>query len=204
MSNHFYRFWHDFIKPQGYTTKESSSFYAKFEVRPLERGYGVTLGNALRRVLLSSMMGGSVTAVSIKGADHEFGALEGALEDIVDIILNLKQVRFNMFTDKPQTLRIVKSGEGKVTAADIQVNSDIKVVNPDQHIVTINSEGSFEAEIIVAFGRGYKESGEIKKEADFPVGFIAVDALFSPVHRVNYKVMNARVGQRTDYESLLF
>ena len=200
MEKHFYRFWHDFIKPEGYLRRENNAFYGRFEVRPLERGYGVTLGNSLRRVLLSSMMGSAVTAVSVKGVEHEFGALPGVLEDFTDIILNLKQVRFRSFTDEQQTLTISKKGEGTVTAADIQANSNISVINPEHHIATLNSEGEFEAQIVVSFGRGYQDSSVVKQ--DLPVGFIGVDALFSPIHRVNYKVSNARVGQRTDYESL--
>ena len=170
-------------------------------ISPLERGYGITLGNSLRRVLLSSMMGSAVAAVRFEGVLHEFTTIPDVLEDVTDIILNLKEVRFRQFTPEPITLKIFKEGAGKVTAADIQVTDKIAVVNPEQHICTVGQNGKFSAEIICKFGRGYVLFSDQK--ADLPVGFIAIDSLYSPIRRVNYHVDNARVGQRTDYDKLV-
>ena len=191
------------IKPKGFEVDKESlrDDYARFTVRPLERGYGNTLGNSLRRVLLSSMMGSAVSAVKIEGVLHEFTSIPDVLEDVSDIILNLKEVRFRQYTAEPQVLRISKVGPGKVTAADIQSNDKLEVQNRDQVIATLGQNGKFEAEIMVTFGRGY-DAAEIR-QVELPVGFIAVDALYSPVRKVNYTVSNARVGQRTDYDSLI-
>ncbi len=202
MQQHYYKFWRDLIKPKGFEVDKDSARddYARFTIRPLERGYGVTLGNSLRRVLLSSMMGSAVSAVKMEGVLHEFTTIPDVLEDVTDIILNLKEVRFRQYSPDPQVLKISKKGPGKVTAADIQTNDKIEVLNKDQHIATLGQNGQFEAEVMVSFGRGY-EPVEIR-QAEFPVGFIPVDALHSPVRKVNYAVSNARVGQRTDYDSL--
>lgn len=202
MQQHYYKFWRDLIKPKGFEVDKDSSRedYAKFTIRPLERGYGVTLGNSLRRVLLSSMMGSAVSAVKMEGVLHEFTTLPDVLEDVTDIILNLKEVRFRQYSPDVQILRISKKGPGKVTAADIQTNDKIEVLNPQQHIATLGQNASFDVEIQISFGRGY-EPVELR-QADLPVGFIAVDALYSPVRKVNYGVSNARVGQRTDYDAL--
>lgn len=202
MQEHYYKFWRDLIKPKGFEVDKESARdnYAKFIVRPLERGYGVTLGNSLRRILLSSMMGSAVSAVKFEGVLHEFTTIPDVLEDVTDIILNLKEVRFKHYDSESYTLRISRKGPGKVTAADIQTNDKVTVLNPDQHIATLGANANFEAEIIVSFGRGF-DLAEIRN-AEYPVGFIAVDSLFSPVRKVNYSVSNARVGQRTDYDSL--
>ncbi len=201
---HYYKFWRDLIKPRGFEVDKDSltGQYGKFVIRPLERGYGVTLGNSLRRVLLSSMMGSAVTAVKFEGVLHEFSTIPDVLEDVADIILNLKEVRFRQYDPEPKTLRISKSEAGTITAGDIQASDQIEVLNPDQHIATLGKDGKFEAEIVVSFGRGYEEAEAHR--GDLPVGFIAVDSLFSPVRRVNYVVNNARVGQRTDYDALNF
>lgn len=202
MQQHYYKFWRDMIKPKGYEIERESlrDDYGKFHVRPLERGYGVTLGNSLRRILLSSMMGSAVTAVRFDGVLHEFTTIPDVLEDVTDIILNLKEVRFRQFTGEPVTLKINKKGPGKVTAADIQTSDRIEVLNPDQHIATLGGNASFSAEVVVGFGRGYEP---VENRSDeLPVGFIGVDALFSPIRKVNYAVSNARVGQRTDYDAL--
>ena len=190
------------IKPKGFEVDRESlrDDYAKFIVRPLERGFGVTLGNSLRRILLSSMMGSAVSAVKLDGVLHEFTTMPDVLEDVTDIILNLKEVRFRQFSSEPQTLRISKKGPGKVTAADIVTNDKIEVLNPDQHIATLGASASFNAEILVTYGRGYVPVEN--REMDLPVGFIGVDALYSPIRKVNYAVSNARVGQRTDYDAL--
>ncbi len=202
MQQHYYKFWRELIRPKGFEVeKESlSEVYGKFTVRPLERGYGVTLGNSLRRILLSSMMGSAVGAVKIEGVLHEFSTVPDVLEDVTDIVLNLKQIRFKQFDPEPITLHISKKGPGVVTAADIQVNDQVVILNPEQHIATLGKDAKFEAEIIIIFGRGYVEAESHKKE--LPVGYISVDSLHSPIRRVNYAVSNARVGQRTDYDSL--
>lgn len=204
MQPHYYKFWRDLIKPKGFEVDRESltDRYGKFYVRPLERGYGVTLGNSLRRVLLSSMMGSAVSAVKFEGVLHEFSTIPDVLEDVTDIILNLKEVRFKQYDPEDKVLRISKQGPGSVTAADIQTVDNLEVLNPQQHIATLGKDAKFDLEIIVSFGRGYVEADSSSR--DLPVGYIAVDSLFSPVRRVNYNVSNARVGQKTDYDSLAF
>ncbi|NUN07021.1 MAG: DNA-directed RNA polymerase subunit alpha [Bdellovibrio sp.] len=202
MQEHYYKFWREMIKPKGFEVDRDTlrEDYAKFIIRPLERGFGVTLGNSLRRILLSSMMGSAITAVKFEGVLHEFTTIPDVLEDVTDIILNLKEVRFKQYTADAVTLRISKKGPGKVTAADIQTSDKIEVLNPDLHIATLGGNANFNAEIIVSFGRGYVPVEN--RETDLPVGFIGVDALYSPIRKVNYNVSNARVGQRTDYDAL--
>ncbi len=175
---------------------------ATFVIEPLHTGYGMTLGNSLRRVLLSSIAGAATTAFKVEGASHEFTTLPGVKEDIVDIMLNLKSVRFRIFSDEPQTLRIVKNGKGKVTAKDIQKNADVEVVNPEHLIATIDDDKSnLTMDLVVETGRGYRtiEEGSSRKNTDM----IALDAIFSPVLRVRYKIENTRVGQMTDLDKLL-
>lgn len=202
MQEHYYKFWRELIKPKGFEIeKESQSHeYAKFMIRPLERGFGVTLGNSLRRILLSSMMGSAVTAVKFDGVLHEFSTLPDVLEDVSDIILNLKQIRFRQFNAETLHLKISKKGPGFVTAADILVNDKIEILNPHQHIATLGNNAVFNMEVVVSYGRGYAPVENV--QAALPVGFIPVDALHSPIRKVNYSVSNARVGQRTDYDSL--
>ncbi len=181
---------------------EHSSVSASFVVEPLHSGYGMTLGNSLRRVLLSSIAGAAVTAFKIEGVTHEFTDVPGVKEDVVDIMLNLKGVRFRVYGNELQNLRIVKSGKGNVTAKDIQTNADVEIVNPDHVIATIDdAKGKLTADLTVEIGRGYRtiEEGAIKKASDM----IALDAIFSPVLRVRYKVENTRVGQATDLDRLL-
>lgn len=175
---------------------------ATFTIEPLHTGYGMTLGNSLRRVLLSSIAGAAVTAFKVEGATHEFTTINGVKEDVVDIMLNLKGVRFRVFGNDVQTLRLTKKGKGAVTAKDIQLNADVEVVNPDHVIATIDDDKvNFVMDIVVETGRGYRtlEEGAIRKNTDM----IAVDAIFSPVQRVRYKVENTRVGQMTDLDKLL-
>src|SRR3990167_5521461 len=176
---------------------------ATFVIEPLHTGYGMTLGNSLRRVLLSSISGAAVTGFRIDDVSHEFTTISGIKEDVVAIMLNLKGIRFKVFSNEPQTLKISKKGKGKVTAKDIQLNADVEVVNPSHVICTIDDvKASFNAEIVVETGRGYRvldEQGGNKKSTDF----IMMDALFSPVLRVRYKVENTRVGQMTDLDKLL-
>lgn len=181
---------------------ENSATSASFVVEPLHNGYGMTLGNSLRRVLLSSISGAAVTAFRIEGVTHEFTDVAGVKEDIVDIMLNLKGVRFRIYGGDSQTLRIVKSGKGVVTAKDIQTNADVEIVNPDHVIATIDdAKGKLTIDLNVEVGRGYRtiEEGANSKSSDM----IALDAIFSPVLRVRYKVENTRVGQATDLDRLL-
>lgn len=201
--DHYYMFWRDLIGPKGVEIDSDSlsSTYGKFTVRPLERGYGTTVGNSLRRVLLSSMMGSSVTTVKFDRVLHEFSTIPDIMEDVTDIILNLKQVRFKQHSPDTVTLKISKQGAGKVTAADIQLTDKVEVLNPDQHIATIGGNGKFDAEVTVSFGRGYVPAEELNI-TNAGVGVIPVDAVFSPIRRVNYNVTNARVGQKTDYDQL--
>lgn len=175
---------------------------ATFSVEPLHSGYGMTLGNSLRRVLLSSISGAAITSFKVEGATHEFTGVDGVKEDLVDIMLNLKGVKFRVYGSDVQTLRIVKSGKGNVTAKDIQTNADVEIVNPEHVIATVDSEkGKFTADITVEVGRGYRtiEESTNKKPSDM----IALDAVFSPVLRVRYKVENTRVGQVTDLDRLI-
>lgn len=181
---------------------EHSSTSASFTIEPLHSGYGMTLGNSLRRVLLSSIAGSAITAFKIEGITHEFTDLPGVKEDVVDIMSNLKGVRFRVYGDDVQVLRIVKSGKGTVTAKDIQTNADVEVVNPDHVIATIDdAKGKITMDLNVEIDRGYRtiEEETLRKPSDM----IAVDAIFSPVLRVRYKVENTRVGQATDLDKLL-
>ena len=176
--------------------------YTKFIAEPFETGYGHTIGNSLRRVLLSSLEGAAITSVKIDGAMHEFTAVDGVVEDVTDIVLNLKRIKFKAHSREAQTLLLSVNKEGPVTAADIQVNQNLELVNPDQLICTLDRKKKFEMELEVKVGRGFCPGDENKKP-DQPIGVIAIDSLFSPVTRVRYAVENARVGQKTDYDRLL-
>ncbi len=182
---------------------DHSATSATFTVEPLHTGYGMTLGNSLRRVLLSSIAGAAPVAFRIEGATHEFTTVPGVKEDVVDIMLNLKAVRFRTHTDEPIEVRLEKKGAGEVTAADIKVSADVEVVNPDAHIATIDDpKASVMMDIVVESGRGYRtidESSEKRLHSDM----IALDAVFTPVHRVRYKVENTRVGQMTNLDKLI-
>ena len=203
LPKHYYRYWKDLIRPKGFELDKDSlsPTYGKFYIRPLERGFGLTLGNSIRRVLLSSMMGSAISAVKFKGVLHEFSTIEGVLEDVTDIILNLKNVRFRQEDEENKNIRISKKGPGKVTAGDIQLCSGIEVLNPKAHIATLSHEAELDVEIIVSFDRGYVQAKNRPK--NLPVGFIPIDSVHSPVRRVNYTVNSASVGQRTDYDSLV-
>ena len=176
--------------------------YAKFIAEPFETGYGHTIGNSIRRVLLSSLEGAAITSVKIDGAMHEFTTVDGAVEDVTDIVLNLKQVKFKAHSREPQTLLLSVNREGAVTAGDIELNQNIEIVNPDQIICTLDRKKKLEMELEVRVGRGFCPGDENKK-IDQPIGVIAIDSLFSPVTRVRYAVEAARVGQRTDYDKLI-
>lgn len=181
---------------------DHSDNQATFVVEPLHGGYGMTLGNSLRRVLLSSIAGAAITSFKVEGATHEFTTIKGVKEDVVDIMLQLKGIRFRVFSDEPQHLRIVKSGKGTVTAKDIQTNADVEVVNPSHVIATLDDDkAKFVVDLTVETGRGYRTIDEstAKKASDH----VALDAVFSPVLRVRYKVENTRVGQMTDLDKLL-
>jgi DNA-directed RNA polymerase subunit alpha len=176
--------------------------YAKFVAEPFEAGYGHTLGNSLRRVLLSSLEGAAITSVRIEGAPHEFTSLPGVVEDVVDIILNLKKVKFKASDHEARSATISVTKEGAVTAAEIQCSQGVEVVNRDQHICTLDKKLKFDIELEIKVGRGFA-SGDENKHLDQPIGVIAIDSIFSPVTRVKYAVENTRVGQRTDYDKLI-
>ena len=176
--------------------------YGRFIIEPLERGYGITLGNSLRRVLLSSLPGAAITSVKIDGALHEFTTLPGVVEDVTEIILNLKEVVFRSHSTEPRTVRLDVEGEAEVTAGDIITGADVEVVNPDHHIATVDRGGRLRMEMTVEQGHGYGRA-ERNKKPNQPIGVIPVDSIFSPVRRVNYRVENTRVGQVTNYDRLL-
>lgn len=175
---------------------------SRFVVEPLERGYGVTLGNCLRRVLLSSIQGGSVVSIRIKGSLHEFATIPGVYEDVTNIVLNVKSLVIRMHNDELKTLHLKANQRGKLTAGMIEGDSDIEILNPDQHICELTDNIDFEMELDVDSGRGYQVA-EMNKRPDAPVGTIFVDSLFSPVTKVAYHVENTRVGQKTDYDRLI-
>jgi len=180
----------------------ATPIYAKFIAEPFETGYGHTIGNSLRRVLLSSLEGAAITSVKIDGAMHEFTTIDGVVEDVTEIILNLKKVKFKCHSRDTQTLLLSVNRDGAVTAADIQVNQNIEAINPTQLICTLDKKKKLEMELEIKIGRGFCPGDENKKP-DQAIGVIAIDSLFSPVTRVRYAVESARVGQRTDYDKLI-
>ena len=197
--------WKSLMMPKGIQIENPDSIpnYGRITIEPLERGWGHTIGNSIRRILLSSLQGAAVSAVRIDGAMHEYSTLEGVVEDVTDIILNIKQLRLKLLADHDTTLRLEVSGEGEVKASDIEKNPDVVILNPEQHIATINSNAKLKIEMRVSDGRGYV-SAEMNRREDDPVGTIPIDALFSPVTKVNYVVENTRVGQRTDLDKIIF
>ena len=190
--------------PKRLTKEENTATdtYAKFVAEPFETGYGHTVGNSLRRVLLSSLEGAAISSIKVDGAMHEFATIDGVVEDVTDIVLNLKKILFKAHNRDPQTLLLSVNKEGEVTAADIQLNQNVELVNPDQHICTLDRKKKFEMELEIKVGRGFLPGDENKKPNQ-AIGVVAIDSLFSPVTRVRYSVENARVGQRTDYDRLL-
>jgi DNA-directed RNA polymerase subunit alpha len=190
--------------PKRLTKDESTATetYAKFVAEPFETGYGHTIGNSIRRVLLSSLEGAAITSIKVDGAMHEFATVEGVVEDVTDIVLNLKKILFRSHSRDPQTVLLSVNKEGAVTAADIQLNQNLELVNPGQHICTLDKKKKFEMELEIKVGRGFLPGDENKKPNQ-PIGVIAIDSLFSPVTRVRYSVESARVGQRTDYDRLV-
>ncbi|MBI2343346.1 MAG: DNA-directed RNA polymerase subunit alpha [Deltaproteobacteria bacterium] len=199
-----YQNWRSMIYPKGlvFDADDVTSTYGKFEVRPLERGFGTTIGNSLRRVLLSSLQGAAIVGVKIDGVLHEFSTVPGVREDVSDILLNLKQVRVRLHEGREATLTLTAKAEGVVTAGQIEAPAQAEILNPDQHIATIGPSGTLKMEMIVRMGKGYV-AAEQNKDEQFPVGMMALDALYAPVRRVNYMVTNARVGQITDYDRLV-
>lgn len=195
--------WKDLIKPQKVDVEEydRATNYGKFVCEPLERGFGLTLGNALRRILLSSLQGASIVSVKIEGVLHELTTIPGVLEDVSDVILNLKEVRLKMHQPQARPMRIEATGPRKVTAADIITDGNVDVLNGDKHIATLAKGGKLNMEMSVAVGKGYVPA-ERNPDEDQVIGEIPVDALFSPIRKVNFVVTNARVGQRTDYDKL--
>ena len=179
-----------------------SPTYAKLTAEPFERGFGTTIGNSLRRVLLSSLPGAAVTTVRIEGVLHEFSTIPGVTEDVTGIILNIKSLRFKLHTDKPKTVRLRKKGPGVVEGRDIIHDADMEVLTKDLHIATLDKEAVLDIELVIKEGRGYVPA-ERNKEEGLPIGVIAVDSIFSPLKRVNVQVENARVGRVTDYDKLV-
>ncbi|HKN85782.1 MAG TPA: DNA-directed RNA polymerase subunit alpha [Nitrospiraceae bacterium] len=175
--------------------------YGKFTAEAFERGFGTTIGNSLRRVLLSSLTGAGVTTVRIEGVLHEFSTIPGVTEDVTGIILNVKSLRFKLHTDKAKTIRLRKKGPGEAKASDIIHDADISILNPDLHVATLDKEATLDMEMVVKPGRGYVPA-ERNKEEGLPIGVLAVDSIYSPVKRVNFHVENARVGRITDYDKL--
>lgn len=196
--------WMDFQLPKRLECDESTytNTYGKFFAAPFERGYGVTLGNSLRRVLFSSIEGSAVTLVKIAGAQHEFSTIPGVLEDVPEIILNIKSLVLKSHSKIPKTIYIKKDTKSQIRAKDIQTDETIEIINPDLHIATLTQDTKFYVEMEVARGRGYVPQ-ELNKKEDTPIGVIPIDSIFSPVKRVNFYVENTRVGQRTDYNKLI-
>jgi DNA-directed RNA polymerase subunit alpha len=197
------RKWQTIIRPKCLEVDEESlsPTYGKFVAEPFERGFGITVGNALRRVLLSSIQGAAITAIKIEGILHEFSTVPGIREDVTDIIMNLKEVQLKLHSDGPETLYIKSKGAGAVKASDIIATNNVEVLNPDQHIATLAGDAKLAMELTVKAGVGYRPA-EKNREEDAPIGTIPIDAIFSPVKRVNYTITHARVGQITDYERL--
>jgi DNA-directed RNA polymerase subunit alpha len=196
--------WSDFQKPKklDYDPETLTPNYGRFVAQPFERGFGTTIGNALRRVLLSSIEGAAITAVRVEGVLHEFSSLQGVVEDMTDVVLNLKQVPFKLHGSGPKTLYLEKKGPGVVTAADFESDPDIEILDATAHIATLSKEGSLKLEARLKKGRGYVVADR-NADTDLPLGYIPVDSIHSPVRRVNYHVEGARVGQMTDYDKLI-
>ncbi len=196
--------WRDFQLPKKLECDEATytNTYGKFYAAPFERGYGVTLGNALRRVLLSSIEGSAITSVKFHGVSHEFSSLPGVMEDVTEIILNLKSLVLNSHSKIPKTISIKKDEKGPITGKDIEADDTIEIINPDFLIATLTKDAKFHLEMEVARGRGYV-SAEANKKEEMTAGVIPIDSIFSPVKKVNFYVENTRVGQRTDYDKLV-
>ncbi len=198
-----YKNWRELIKPKRLQIEADTltDTYGKFFAEPFERGFGTTLGNSLRRILLSSLQGAAISSVRIKGVLHEFSTIPGVTEDVTDVILNLKGVLLKLHGSDSRNVRIVKKGSGVITAADIVTDSQVEVLNPDHHIATCSKEADVEMDMVVTLGKGYVPA-ERNRDEKAPVGTIPIDSLFSPLRKVNFNVTNARVGQITNYDKL--
>jgi DNA-directed RNA polymerase subunit alpha len=197
------RNWRELIKPKRIEIDQdtNTNTYGKFVCEPLERGFGITIGNSLRRILLSSLQGAAIISVQFDGVVHEFSSMPGVLEDVTDIILNLKEIKLKTLDVEEAVVRINREGEGIVSAGDIETDGFVEILDPDQHIATLNKEGKLDMEMVVRMGKGYVPAERIKDE-NTPIGVITIDAAFSCVKKVNYVVTNSRVGQVTDYDKL--
>ncbi len=195
--------WKDLIRPKRLEVEKETltPFYGKFTAEPFERGFGITIGNSLRRILLSSLQGAAIASVKIDGALHEFSTIPGTKEDITEIILNLKEVRLKLHTEGPKTIRVKAEGPKVLKAGDILTGDAVEILNPDHYIATLSRDGKLSMEMVVRMGRGYVPA-ERNKEESQPIGTIPMDTIFSPIKKVNYTVTNARVGQITDYDKL--
>jgi len=194
--------WKNIQMPREVEAAEASRIYGRYILEPLERGFGITLGNTLRRVLLSSIQGAAITAVRFEGVLHEFSTLSGVYQDVAEICLNLKKVRLKLSGEAPKMMHLKAAKKGKLLASHIEAGGDVEILNPDQFICELTEETKFAAELEVGFGRGYVPA-EQNKRPGAPVGTIFLDSLFSPVYKVNYQVENTRLGQRVDYERLI-
>ena len=197
------RNWRELIKPKRVEIDQenNTNTYGKFVCEPLERGFGITIGNSLRRILLSSLQGAAIVSVKFDGVVHEFSSMPGVLEDVTDIILNLKEIKLKNLDVEEAVIRINREGEGVVTAGDIETEGLVEILEPDQHIATLSKEGRLDMEMLVKMGKGYVPAERVQDESS-PIGVIAIDAAFSCVQKVNYVVTNSRVGQVTDYDKL--
>ncbi|MCP4579394.1 MAG: DNA-directed RNA polymerase subunit alpha [Deltaproteobacteria bacterium] len=197
------RNWRELIKPKRIEIDQdtNTNTYGKFVCEPLERGFGITIGNSLRRILLSSLQGAAIVSVQFDGVVHEFSSMPGVLEDVTDIILNLKEIKLKNLDVEETVVRINREGEGIVSAGDIETDGFVEILEPDQHIASLNKEGKLDMEMVVRMGKGYVPAERIKDE-NTPIGVITIDAAFSCVKKVNYVVTNSRVGQVTDYDKL--
>ena len=195
--------WKDLIRPKRLEVEKETltPFYGKFTAEPFERGFGITIGNSLRRILLSSLQGGAITSLKVDGVLHEFSAIPGAKEDITEIILNLKEVRLKLHTEGPKTIRVKAEGPKVLKAGDIITGDAVEILNPDHYIATLSRDGKLSMEMVVKVGRGYVPA-ERNKEESQPIGTVPMDSIFSPIKKVNYTITNARVGQITDYDKL--
>jgi DNA-directed RNA polymerase subunit alpha len=194
--------WRELIRPRALEADSSAGeSYGKFACEPLERGFGLTLGNALRRVLLSSLQGAAITSVKIGGVLHEFSTIPGVMEDVADIVLNLKEVRLRMHGEGPKVLRVHQKGQGVLRAKDLSEDPTVEVMNPDKKVATLSADADVELELTVDTGKGYV-GAEKNKSEDMPIGTIPIDSIFSPVTKVNYSVTPARVGRETDFDRL--
>ncbi len=198
-----HRNWQSLIKPKRLEPEEETltDFYGKFVAEPLERGYGTTIGNSMRRILLSSIQGAAITSVRIKGILHEFSTIPGVREDVTDIVLNLKEIRMKLFSEGPEMIKIKKKEGGEIKAGDSIITNNIELLNPDALVATLSKDSELDMEMVVKRGKGYVPA-ERNKEENQPVGTIPIDAIFSPIKKVNYNVTHARVGHITDYDRL--